>query len=366
MVLSHSTPCSAALGSVAPQKADSVHTLFNQIAGKRQFSPVTDVTHPSDNHHGMPRVSCLKVFFMRWTMSAIATGTRVTLKNILFLTDFSEPSEVAIPFAIAIAREYGAKVYALYVLTPVPLAYATPQSTAAVIEGFEEDAQAEMQRVDSQLVGVPHEALIVRGESVWSSVDKILSDREMDLVILGTHGRTGAMKLLLGSVAEEIFRRASVPVLTIGPSVRKAAHSGGRFYRVLFPTDFTPEAQGAAPYAVSMAQENQARLLLLHVMRDPALKGTDKAGQDSVANVMHQLYELVPQAAELWCRPEATVRFGNPSERILEVAVQHDADLIVLGVRDAAGRLGAATHLERTTAHRVVAHAACPVLTVRG
>jgi nucleotide-binding universal stress UspA family protein len=184
----------------------------------------------------------------------------------------------------------------------------------------------------------------------------------MDLVILGTHGRTGAMKLLLGSVAEEIFRRASVPVLTIGPSVRKATHSGGRFHRVLFPTDFTPEAQGAAPQAVSMAQENQARLLLLNVMR----KGTDKAGQDSVANVMHQLYELVPQAAELWCRPEATVRFGNPSERILEVASEHDADLIVLGVRDAVGRLGAATHLERTTAHRVVAHAAYPVLTVRG
>jgi nucleotide-binding universal stress UspA family protein len=183
---------------------------------------------------------------------------------------------------------------------------------------------------------------------------------------LGTHGRTGAMKLLLGSVAEEIFRRASVPVLTIGPSVRKAAHSGGRFHRVLFPTDFAPEAQGAAPYAVSMAQENQARLLLLNVMRDPALKGTDKTAQDSVANVMHQLYELVPQVAELWCRPEATVRFGNPSERILEVASEHDADLIVLGVRDAAGRLGAATHLERTTAHKVVAHAACPVLTVRG
>jgi nucleotide-binding universal stress UspA family protein len=166
-------------------------------------------------------------------------------------------------------------------------------------------------------------------------------------------------------VAGTLLWRASVPVLTIGPSVRKAAHSGGRFHRVLFPTDFTPEAQGAAPYAVSMAQENQTRLLL-HVMRVPALKGTDKAGQDSVANVMHQLYELVPQAAELWCRTEATVRFGNPSERILEVAVQHDADLIVLGVRDATGRLGAATHLERTTAHRVVAHAACPVLTVRG
>jgi nucleotide-binding universal stress UspA family protein len=299
-------------------------------------------------------------------MNAIETGTRLALKNILFLTDFSEPSELAIPFAIAIAREYEAKVHALHVLTPVPLAYATPESAAAAIEGFEEGAQAAMQRVDSQLVGVPHETLLVRSESVWSSVEKLLSDRPMDLVILGTHGRTGAMKLLLGSVAEEIFRGASVPVLTIGPSVRKGVHNGGRFHRVLFPTDFTPEAEAAAPYAISMAQENEARLLLLHVMRYPDPKGTGTPAQDSVANVMFQLYELVPPAAELWCRPEATVRYGNPSERILEVATEQDADLIVLGVRDAAGRIGAATHLERTTAHKVVAHAACPVLTVRG
>jgi nucleotide-binding universal stress UspA family protein len=299
-------------------------------------------------------------------MRAIEAGVRLTLKNILLLTDFSEPSELAVPFATAIAREYESKLYSMHVLTPVPLAYATPESAAAAIEGLEEGAQAGMQRLDAQLVGVPHETMLVRGESVWPPVEQALSEYEIELVILGTHGRTGAMKLLLGSVAEEIFRRASVPVLTIGPSVRKGIHSGGQFRRVLFATDFTKEAQTAAPYAVSMAQENQARLLLLHVMRDPDPKTSRRTPQDSVANVMHQLYELVPPEAELWCRPEATVRFGNPAEQILETAEELEADLIVLGVRDAAGRLGAATHLERTTAHKVVAHAGCPVLTVRG
>lgn len=299
-------------------------------------------------------------------MRAIEAGVRLTLKNILLLTDFSEPSEIAIPFAIAIAREYDSKVYAMHVLTPVPLAYASPESAAAAIEGLEEGAQAGMQRVDAQLVGVPHETTLVRGESVWVPVEKAIGEWEIDLVILGTHGRTGAVKLLFGSVAEEIFRRARVPVLTIGPSVRKGVHGGGQFRRVLFATDFTPEAQAAAPYAISMAQENQARLLLLHVMRDPDLKTSKRTPQDSVANAMHQLYEIVPPEAELWCRPEPTVRFGNPAERILEAANELDADLIVLGVRDAAGHLGAATHLERTTAHKVVARATCPVLTVRG
>jgi len=95
-------------------------------------------------------------------MRAIETGVRLALKNILLLTDFSEPSELAIPFAIAIAREYESKVYAMHVLTPVPLAYATPESAAAAIEGLEEGAQAGMQRVDAQLVGVPHETMLVR------------------------------------------------------------------------------------------------------------------------------------------------------------------------------------------------------------
>ncbi|OLD80051.1 MAG: hypothetical protein AUF67_13725 [Acidobacteria bacterium 13_1_20CM_58_21] len=103
---------------------------------------------------------------------------------------------------------------------------------------------------------------------------------------------------------------------------------------MLFATDFTKEAQAAAPYAISMARENQARLVLLHVMPDPDSKMRKRTPQDSVANVMHQLYELIPPEAELWCRLEATVRFGNPAERILEAIMEIEADLIVLAVRD--------------------------------
>jgi nucleotide-binding universal stress UspA family protein len=94
-------------------------------------------------------------------MRAIERGVRLTLKSILLLTDFSEPSELAVPFAIAIAREYESKVYAMHVLlTPVPLAYASPESAVAAIEGLEEGAQAGMQRVDAQLVGVTHDVIL--------------------------------------------------------------------------------------------------------------------------------------------------------------------------------------------------------------
>ncbi len=304
--------------------------------------------------------------YARWTVNALASPTRLHFKKILLLTDFSEPSELAIPYATAIAREYQSEVCALHVITPVALPEASSEAPSILIENSEELAQAEMQRLDSRLSGVPHDTLVVREVNVWPAVERVLQERDIDLLVLGTHGRTGARKFLLGSVAEEIFRSTNVPVLTIGPAVRKGIHSGGRFHRVLFPTDFSPEAQAAAPYAVSMAEENQARLMLLNVMRSPDAVRSDGAAQDSVANVMHRLYEVVPQMAEFWCRPEVTVRFGNPGERILEVATDCDADLIVLGVRNPGSYLGAATHLERTTAHRVVARAMCPVLTVRG
>ncbi len=187
----------------------------------------------------------------------------------------------------------------------------------------------------------------------------------IDLIVLGTHGRTGFQKLLLGSVAEEIFRRSHVPVLTIGPWARKGLHKGGKFHRVLFATDFTRESLSAARYAVSMAQENQARLILVHVIRKPNEALGESVAEEAVVNAMGQLYELVPADAELWCRPEAVVRYGSPAQQILETAKEHGADLIVLGVRNSAANLSAATHLEKTTAHKIVAHAMCPVLTVR-
>ena len=299
-------------------------------------------------------------------MATIQAGKRITLENILYLTDFSEPSEAALPFAAAIAREYEAKVYALHVLTSAPVAFAAPESVGAVLEGQEESAKAQIQRVDSQLAGLPHETIVERGVGVWPSLEYAIKEYAIDLIVLGTHGRTGAQKLLLGSVAEEILRRSHVPVLTIGPWAHGGVHKGAKVHCVLCATDFTRESLAAAPYAISMAQEHQARLILLHVMRERDNASIEKAAEESIANAMHRLLEIVPADAELWCHPEPVVKYGNPGEQILEAAKERGADLIVMGVRNAAGHIGVATHLERATAHKVVAHAACPVLTVRG
>lgn len=301
-------------------------------------------------------------------MPTTQLSTPAIVKNILYLTDFSEPSEAALPFAATLARGYGAKVHALHVLIPAPYVYLPAESTAAAIEAAEESAQEEMQSLESRLAGLEHDSTVERGIEVWPAVQRAIEEHNVDLIVLGTHGRTGMEKLLLGSVAEEIFRRSAVPVLTIGPDVHSSVHNGGRFHCVLFATDFSPESRAGAPYAITLAQENKARLLLLLVMRKPSPTSDcdNKLFDMSVAEAMHRLYEIVPQDARLDFPPKVAVEYGDPAQRIVEVARQRGADIIVIGVRSAAGRLGAATHLERATAHKVVAHAPCPVLTVCG
>jgi len=298
-------------------------------------------------------------------MTTVQANKRISLKNILFLTDFSEPSVAALPFATTIAHAYSAEVHALHVLLPAPYTYMTPEMAATTLDDQEEMARAEMQRVEAQLMGLPHETTIERGTGVWSVLSEVLKEREIDLIVLGTHGRTGLQKFLLGSSAEEVFRRAGVPVLTIGPTVRYGAHSGGRFRCVLFATDFNDLSVTAAAYAVSLAQENQARLVLLHVLPNPARTKMARVEELSVAEAMHQLRSLVSDEAELWCRPEAMVQHGDPGEQILATANQCGADLVVLGVRGMGAWAGVTTHVERATAYNVVVHAQCPVLTVR-
>ena len=297
-------------------------------------------------------------------MTTAQANKRITLKNILFLTDFSEPSGSALPFASAIGRTYGSVVHALHVLQLSAYTHMTPEVDTTLLNDEEDRAKAEMQQIEAQLTGLPGETLIERGSAIWPVLSKVLKEREIDLIVLGTHGRTGVQKVLLGSSAEEVFRRAPVPVLTIGPAVRSGAHQRGRFHCVLFATDFNAISTVAGAYAVSLAQENQARLILLHILPKP---GQNKTSNElSVAEAMHQLHQRVPPDAGLWCRPEAMVQHGDPVEQILVTANQCAADLIVLGVRRLDALTGVATHLDGYIAYDVVAHAPCPVLTIRG
>lgn len=301
-------------------------------------------------------------------MKTVAAPIEIKFTNILYLTDFSEPSEAALPFALTFARVFGAKIHALNLLIPPGYVYTTPDLTAVAIAAEEDTARTEMKNLVPKLAGLPYSAVVERATEVWEPVKRALTENNIDLIVLGTHGRTGRQKLLLGSVAEEIIRRSNVPVLTIGPSLRANAQTVAGLHRILFATDFSPESSAAAPYAVSLAKREGGRLILVHVVpKTRPAGGTDASSASiSVAEAMHRLYQIPSKAADLNGPPEVAIEYGDPAERIVETARQRDADIIVLGIRAARGVPGAATHLERPIAHKIIVNAPCPVLAVRG
>lgn len=296
-------------------------------------------------------------------MAIIETVNEIALNNILYLTDFSEPAEAALPFATAIAREYGSKIFALHILHPDISTCMSPEFGDVVTAGLAQAAKAQMQKIDSRLSGLPHETIVEWGGAVPTAFQRVVQENNIDLVVLGTRGRKGVQRFLLGSVAEEIWRRANIPVLTIGPGVSRGEKGEGFHYCVLFATDFTSQSMAALPYAVSMAREYRSHLVLMHVIRQ--FKKEEALGELSTADVISHLNQLVPGDARLESRPEIVVKYGEPAKSIIETASGCGADLIVLGVCSG-DPLGVSTHVRGTIAHEVVVNATCPVLTVRG
>lgn len=293
-------------------------------------------------------------------MKPATAKTRTRFESILFATDFSPAAAHAIPFIKKIARHFQSNLVALHVKPPVVNPMTQPGTWPADLEAAKIFDKEHRKVLLDTFAGINTEVLIEEG-GIQSCLDKAIQKYNTDLVIIGTRGRTGLAKVLLGSVAEEIFRTVPCPVLTVGPH-SEAARANIR--EILFATDFASEAPAAAAYALSLAQEFQARLTLLHVIPEPK-PGDLVSWSDVQESSKKLLRKLVPAEAEAWCKPEYFVERGDPGQRILDLANVRTVDLIVLGAQPEKGVPGAATHLPIATAHKVVAHANCPVLTVR-
>lgn len=293
-------------------------------------------------------------------MKAATAKTRTRFENILFATDFSPAAAHAIPFVKKIARHFQSNLVALHVRPPVVNPMTQPGTWPVDVEAAKVFDNEHREQLLDSFAGIKTEVLIEEGD-IQSRLDKAIKEHNTDLVIIGTRGRTGLAKMLLGSVAEEIFRTVPCPVLTVGQhsEARKA-----NIREILFATDFASEGPAAAAYAISLAQEFEARLTLLHVVPEPK-PGELVSWSDVQDSSKKLLRKLVPSEAEAWCKPEYFVEHGDPGERILDLANLREVDLIILGARPEKGVPGAATHLPIAIAHKVVAHANCPVLTVR-
>jgi nucleotide-binding universal stress UspA family protein len=299
----------------------------------------------------------------------------ISIKNVLFATDFSEASTAALPYALAVAGRYGSTLHMAHVVPDTNFVMMTggidPISIGTIYDRAHTNAQELMQRLEQRTQQVPTRTYVAHGP-VWDMLSGIVSDTQADLLVIGTHGRTGVQKLLMGSVAEEIFRQARCPVLTVGPNLARCYSTEGEadfpcakleLKRVLYATDFATSSLIAASIAMSFAREFQAHLVMLHVMRE-YIDLHKKPGP--IEKTLRRLEEMIPETSGLWFEPEAVVKFGDPSYEILDVAREQKADLIVLGVRPAKDHPSASAHSPWATAHQVIAGARCPVLTVRG
>jgi nucleotide-binding universal stress UspA family protein len=300
-------------------------------------------------------------------MQTVEAGHRIAIKNVLWATDFSLSSKAALPYAISVARRYEATLHAAHIVPiEADMSAMSPDHWPALLEEEDRIIEGYVEQLENQLQGAPHEVWTRRGKIPEALAD-IVEEQDIDLLVLGPHGRTGVRKLFAGSVAETIFRRVRCPVLTVGPNLLSKPNDEIQFRHILFATDFSKGSLAALPYAISMSEEDQAQLTLLHVIGQPAAGILDL--KDVITSVLGRLKELVTPEAEPWCKAECKVEFGQlyapPAERILEIARDRKADLIVLGVRPVHGDLGVVTHLASTTA-QILTQAACPVLTVPG
>jgi nucleotide-binding universal stress UspA family protein len=306
-------------------------------------------------------------------MTTLELQRSVTFKNILVATDFSEASMHALEWAAAIADANEAQLFTAHA---VPLEARLPVPLDPLPESLDlpfTDAKRKLETLSSAecLQHVQHEEIVQRGE-LLDVVLNIVRRQRIDLLVLGTHGRTGIKKLVLGSTAEELFRRALCPVLTVGPSALPARP----VRRVLFATDFGPSSERALPYALDFANKRDGELILLHLIPPVPVEfvgplwypGNDllERQQESKKKAMERLRGLLPPGLGLSCNVERAVEVHLPPEGIIDFAEQRNVDLIVMGVKESSGTAPRiAAHMPWAIAYAVVCQAECPVLTIR-
>jgi nucleotide-binding universal stress UspA family protein len=294
------------------------------------------------------------------------------MKNILCATDFSDFSNHTIPYGVALAKEFDAKLYICHVID---------LSSIAIYGEFQLNPVDQQNRIRKQaaeqldqIIGeqpVKWEPLITVGHTA-DEVSRLVEEKAIDLVIAATRGRSGLKRLILGSVTERLMRVLSCPLLVVHSPEHEFVNPINqqiRLNKILVGCDFSPDSDLAFQHALSLAQEFEADLHLAHVI-EPSVSSEllkpDKALSAEIQQGLHQkftekLITMIPEDARNWCTPETRILEGQPYEELVKYAETNAMDMIVLGVR---GHGVVKTLFLGSTTDRVVRQTTCPVLSV--
>lgn len=294
------------------------------------------------------------------------------IQHVLCPVDFSPPSLHAFRHAAAVAGHTGASLKGLYVFNaPLPVRAAFPQYAGEML-----DRRARSSLLE-RLHDIAHPArdqgiavdVLIREGDVIDEVIQVATSSRADLIVLGTHGRSGVRRLMLGSVTERVLRRAPCPALSVPPTASEPSRDAAPFQRILGCLDFSEESVEAVRYALTLARAAKGIADLLHVVEwvedeqlliDAAVAPALRERQEQEARARLEA-EFGTGDGVPYGIANVTVVYGKPYEQILEYADRARADVIAMGV----GRPNLADRVMGSTTDRVVRSAGCPVLTIR-
>jgi nucleotide-binding universal stress UspA family protein len=291
------------------------------------------------------------------------------IKNILCPVDFSEYSIRAYHHALSLAEHYRAKLVAMHVveLSHYPFAdyVASTGDYGEFCRALDEGGQEQLRQfVKKHARKEIHPELVVHEGTAPDCILSVAQEQKADLIVMGTHGRRGYDRLVLGSVTNRVMRRTPCPVVAVcKPPHESMAADKEKGYvhhlnRILFCTDFSENSERALDYAISATEEYDAELTLLHVMEHAPTAGES---QKAVATATQQLDKLIPPGRGKALKTKTAVRIGRPYQQIIQLAEETQADMVVMGVR---GRGALDLAVFGSTTYRVLQLGPCPVMAV--
>jgi nucleotide-binding universal stress UspA family protein len=284
------------------------------------------------------------------------------VNRILFATDFLESSRLALDYAVAFAEHFRATIIMFHVVElsqaarEVEMETSGPSLTRKVAEERLEALAKGVRRLGLQVEthiedGVPCTTIL-------RAVDR----HEADLLVLGIHGvHRGLDHLLVGSNTEKILLGANCPTLTVGAHVLAGIDLELHLNRILYFSDFTPEATAAAPYALFLSKEFDAPVEICQLLPSVA-ESNERLRTELASDYCDSLKHVLSEDHSDWCSPAFQLERGMEIDQIIEHAQSGHAGLIVLGVRTES-QLG--RHLHTSFAYHLLAKATCPVLSIR-
>jgi len=289
------------------------------------------------------------------------------LKSILCPIDFSDFSAVAYQHAVSLAEYYKARLVALHVVELWKYPFAEYAGQEADYGKFSkmmsEGGEMQLHRFTQQYsAGRLQPELIVDQGNAPRSILSFAQKENMESIVMGTHGRSGFDRLVLGSSTDRVIRKAACPVLVVSNAAQKALDvepdRRHRLSRILYCTDFSHNSEQGLGYAISLAAEYKAELALFHVTGKPP----DVSKADAiVAARTQELDKLVSETERKNLNVRSAVRLGKPYEEIVRYANEVQANLIIMTARggDAVDRA-----VFGSTTYRVIQLGPCPVLAI--